>query len=110
MNYSKAEQDAYDIGFRLGQQIAKTKRDFEKVNKAIWTETYRDQIEELTKQLSQIDDWHPASEPPTDKDFEPTGCVDIYWKENDYVYQVGQSGIKNYEDWTHWRKITPPKQ
>jgi hypothetical protein len=68
----------------------------------------------------EIDEWHPASEPPKPEDFEPTGNVECleklsvrsldgrifnaftHWKNDSWTAEAAPFC-------THWRKITPPK-
>ena len=64
------------------------------------------------KALANLDDWHPASDPPMDKDFEPTGYV-LLWHdlETEKTIDLSDKNSLNYFDWSHWKRIlTPPKQ
>lgn len=75
-------------------------------------EKYRSNCLYWKERAQSTDPWHPASEPPKLEDFEPTWNIDIGWfvkDERPRATEVGKHSIGLYKDWTHWRKITPPK-
>ena len=70
-------------------------------DKSEWLEGYFEPV--------QVDEWHPASEPPKPEDFEPTGWIQLL-VENKYPIQATEIDLeKSFRNRTHWRKITPPK-
>lgn len=54
----------------------------------------------------EVDEWHPASEPPTPEDFEPTGWIQIL--KNGIPSEVTRRAFNLFGRYEHWRKITPP--
>jgi hypothetical protein len=63
------------------------------------------------RRLIEVDEWHPASEPPKPEDFEPTGKVDVAWLR--LATQVTTSEYERSGYFiklkAHWRRISPPK-
>lgn len=59
----------------------------------------------------EVDEWHPASEPPKPEDFDPTGYVQLWYGAADMLWHGDYDGIltDDVRQITHWRKITPPK-
>ena len=55
----------------------------------------------------EVDEWHPASEPPTPGDFEPTGLLLV--RSHEHHYWTGTQQYLAHETYTHWMHITPPK-
>lgn len=60
---------------------------------------------------AEVDDWHPASNPPKPEDFEPMGRVQtIWWHKNHWVIaDVCRAESFHGIVCDYWRKITPPK-
>lgn len=59
----------------------------------------------------EVDEWHPASEPPKPEDFHPTGEVLWAWKNgwDKWQFKTGNMYFhKRGEDGVFWLKITLP--
>lgn len=64
----------------------------------------------------EVDEWHPASEPPKPEDFQPADVLLVRWRNGHYgvthrniFSQVTNLAISQSNPLTHWMHITPPK-
>ena len=55
----------------------------------------------------EIDDWHPASDPPTDKDFP---ILTKYGTKSYLAVHAYKTWLEVRDRVSHWLSITPPKQ
>lgn len=58
---------------------------------------------------AEVDEWHPASDPPKTEDFKPTGWIQILCRNGFAPPLCIKMYPGCYYDWTHWRKISIPK-
>lgn len=59
----------------------------------------------------EVDDWHPASDPPKPEDFLPLGKIQVFLDDGeirDVCHATSRFALT--KGVTDWRKITPPCQ